>query len=171
MPTSAIGSEPAARFAAGPHGLFRGKSSAGFTLIELIVVIAIAALIAGASVAAYPRFQEATQYRATVRGVLSGLLGARAEAQRSGRSAVFFVDLAARDYGVDGRVLGRIPDVLDVRFIVAQRELQADRRGAVRFYANGSSTGGSVEIERRTGSGVRLRVDWLLGRVSQEALR
>lgn len=171
MPTSATGSDLAAGAVARRCHRRQRRTTTGFTLIELIVVLAIAALLAGASAVAYPRFKEATQYRSTVRGVLSALISARAAAQRSGRSSAFFVDLKARSYGVDERVLGRFPDSLEVRFIIAQRELDTDQRGAVRFYASGSSTGGSVDIARTGRGGVRLRVDWLLGRVTQDPLQ
>ena len=35
---------------------------------------------------------------------------------------------------------------------------------------DGGATGGRVQVMRKTGTGVQLRVDWLSGRVTQTAL-
>ncbi len=143
----------------------------GFTLIELVVALSIVALLAGASAVAYPRFHQSMEYRAAVRGVLGGMSAARTEALKSGSSAVFFVDLANRSYGVGDKVSGRFPDTVEVRFIVAEREVERGGRGGIRFHADGGATGGSVDLMRPPdGAGVRIRVDWLLGRISQEPL-
>ena len=39
----------------------------------------------------------------------------------------------------------------------------------IRFYPEGGSSGGGIDMERPGGTGVRISVDWLVGRVSQEA--
>ena len=41
---------------------------------------------------------------------------------------------------------------------------------AIRFLPDGGATGGSIDIVRPSGAGVRLRVDWLSGQVLQEPL-
>jgi len=53
--------------------------------------------------------------------------------------------------------------------VVADSEVQTPERGAIRFYPDGSATGGSIQLLRPGGAGVRLRVDWLLGTIRQEA--
>lgn len=143
--------------------------TAGFTLIELIVAISIAALLMGGLAVSYPRFHEAMAYRSTVRGMLAGLYSARNEALRRGRPVVFQVDMAQRTYSVGDRPVGHIPEELDVRLLVGERKFDEGDRGYIRFQPDGSATGGSITVLRRTsGQGIRLRVDWLLGRISQE---
>jgi len=39
---------------------------------------------------------------------------------------------------------------------------------AIRFYPAGGSSGGEIVVQRPSGAGTRLTVDWLLGHVSQE---
>ena len=140
----------------------------GFTLIELIVSIAIAALLIGAIATNYARMHQAMEYRSTVRGVLAGLSAARNKAQRSGQSASFVIDLQARSYGIDDRILGRVPEAVDVRVLGASAEA-GQGRSAIRFLPQGGATGGSIDVLRAaSGEGVRLRVDWLLGSIVQE---
>lgn len=146
-------------------------ASRGFTLIELIVAIAIAALLIGATATNYPKLHQAMEYRSAVRGVLAGMSTARNEALNSGRAAVFFVDLPSRSYGVGEHVAGHFPDAVDVRFTLAGQESDGRGQGRIRFQPEGGASGGSVDILRsQGGGGVRLRVDWLLGAISQEPI-
>lgn len=142
----------------------------GFTLVELVVALAIAALALGAVAANHERLLQTMAYRSAVRGVLAAMHAARTEAMRAGRPAVFAVDLASRSYGVDGRLAGRLPEAVGVRVIVAGREVDAAGQGGIRFQPDGGATGGSVDLLRPQGGGVRLRVDWLFGRIEQEPI-
>jgi general secretion pathway protein H len=142
----------------------------GFTLIELMVALAIASLMLGAAVIAYPKMHQSMEYRSAIRGVLAAMNTARAEAARTGQPALFYVDPEARAYGVGARELGRFPDSVSVRFVVAGQEIDQRERGHIRFQPDGGATGGSVDLLRGQAGGVRIRVDWLLGSVSQETI-
>ena len=143
----------------------------GFTLVEVIVAFAIAALVLGAMAANYSRLHQAMEYRSVVRGILASMHGARNEAERSGSPAVFFVDIVQRDFGVNDRVQGQIPEAVELRLVLAEREMDGRGRGYIRFYPAGGATGGSVDVMRQNdAAGVRLKVDWLFGRISQEPL-
>jgi general secretion pathway protein H len=142
----------------------------GFTLIELLVSLAIISVALGATVTAYPKMQESMAYRSAIRGVLAAMTTARGEARRTGLPAVFYVDSGARTYGVGERELGQFPKSIDVRFTVAGQEASPKGRGQIRFDPNGGATGGSVDLLRGKNGGVRVKVDWLFGSVSQEPL-
>ncbi|UCU99841.1 Tfp pilus assembly protein FimT/FimU [Acidovorax radicis] len=149
----------------------RVRRVSGFTLIELLVVFAIMALVVGLVPVAMDRMRESAQYRDTVRTALSQLKAARDQAVTSGRGAYFVIDLPQRRYGLDASPLVAVPESLQMKAVVAALEgEQSHGRLLIRFLPSGGSSGGSVEIIRNTGSGVRLRVDWLSGRVTQEAL-
>ncbi len=141
---------------------------AGFTLLELLVAIAVAALVLATAPPLLSRGFEAMEYRSTVRELVAELKGARRRAMETGRSVAFTVDTEARRFGVDGRLAGDIPAELIVQLTVADAEVVDPSRGSIRFYPDGSATGGSIQLLRPAGGGVRLRVDWLLGRISQE---
>ena len=143
----------------------------GFTLIELLVVLAMIALLAALVPLAFERLREAAQYRDAVRSVLSDMRQARYRALSEGREVRFRVDLAHRSYGVEGRPPKALPEPLRLRTTVADIELTADKTAAIRFLPSGGATGGTIEILRPGGAGVRLTVDWLSGGVTQSAVR
>ncbi len=141
----------------------------GFTLVELLVVFAILALVIGLAPLAFERLRDSAQYRDTVRTMISQMRAARVTAMAEGREVRFSVDLKNRMYGNDS-ALKPLPQPLQLRAIVAGTELNAQSQAAIRFLPGGGATGGSIEILRAPGVGTRLRVDWLSGRVTQEAL-
>ncbi|WP_230680938.1 GspH/FimT family pseudopilin [Paracidovorax cattleyae] len=99
----------------------------------------------------------------------SQMRSARFQAMAEGREVRFSVDLRNRLYGV-GAAMKPLPEPLQLRAIVANSELDPQSRASIRFLPSGGATGGSIEILRAPGVGTRLRVDWLSGRVTQEAL-
>lgn len=142
----------------------------GFTLIELLVVFGIMALVIGLAPVAFDRMRDSAQYRDTVRTMLSQMRGARHRAIAEGRETRFFVNLNQRMYGVDGGSSRALPEALQMRATVAGIELTSKGDASIRFLPGGGATGGSIEVLRSSGAGTRLRVDWLSGRVTQEAL-
>lgn len=142
----------------------------GFTLVELLVVFAILALLIALVPLAFGRLREAAQYRDTVRTMASEMRSARLRAMTEGTPVRFQVDPVQRGYGIEGRPMHRLPEPLAMRATVASQELAGGQIAAIRFLPEGGATGGSIDVLRPSGGGVRLRVDWLFGRVEQESL-
>lgn len=147
----------------------RTVRGAGFTLLELLVAITLVALLLTAVPPMLARGYEAMAYRTAVRELVAGLKGARRAAMDAGRSVAFTVDTEARRFGTGAELTGELPDAVQVQLTVADSEVDSPARGTIRFYPDGGATGGSIELLRARGGGVRLRVDWLLGTISQEA--
>lgn len=144
------------------------RRAGGFTLVELMVVFAVLALLVGLTPIAFDRLQIASRYREAVRTMLTDMRAARHLAQSSGADQRFVVNLRERSFGVEGQPLHTMPDGLELRAIMADQETSPDGRMAIRFLPRGGASGGSVDVLRPSGSGVRLRVDWFSGRVEQE---
>lgn len=134
------------------------------------MALAIAGLLLGVVPMAANRLYESVQYRATVRDVLTELRQSRERAASEGRAIRFVVDLQKRVFGVAGQSMRAFPSDYRLAASLARTEQGPDGVGAIRFFPDGSSSGGSISIVRPTGQGVRLRVDWLLGRITQEKL-
>ncbi|MCZ8094073.1 MAG: type II secretion system protein [Acidovorax sp.] len=141
----------------------------GFTLLELMVVFAIMALIVGVMPAAFDRMREAAQYRNTVRTMLSDMRTARQQSLAGRGDARFTVNLQQKTYGIHGGKVRELPDVVRVKVTVAGTEMQSGS-ASIRFLSDGGATGGSVDVLRNDSGGIRLRVDWLSGRITQEQL-
>lgn len=137
----------------------------GFTLLEMLLVLGLLALLAGAAVAWGARAGGAADLRATARELEASLRGLRGEAIAGGAPAALLVDLAQRRWSVEGRGAVRsLPEGLAVRLVTAQSEVRGDTLGRIVFYPDGTSTGGGLELVRG-GSRMLVLVDWLTGRV------
>ena len=161
--TSATNHEPRARR--------RGAAASprGFTLIELLVVFAIAGLMLAITPFAYSKLRDTMDYRSALRSIASEMRQSRQQALLSGQTTRFVVDLDQRRFGRSLPLANRVPESLQIRVVVGSSELVA-RQAAIAFLPDGGASGGSVELVRASGEGARLRVDWLTGQVTQEAL-
>jgi general secretion pathway protein H len=145
---------------------YRDAGSRGFTLIELLIAIAIAGLVLAVSVPATARFYQSVQYRAAVRDVIGLLASARYAAIKNGRAQDVKVNPQTNEVQF-GDTLKQLPE--GVHLVVhSASEISQPNVGVLRFYPEGGSSGGGIDIESAVGSGVRITVDWLVGRVSQE---
>ena len=157
----------------------RRHTARGFTLIEVVVALVIGTLLLGLGVPAMWRLYEGSQYRESLREAYVAANTARYKAVTSGvaHDVVFRLEPPGYVVGESRSRWGDSPFAefagpVEVSAVVA-REVTADRRyPAIRFYADGSSSGGTVTL-RRSGDpereGVRLAVNWLDGRVSRDA--
>lgn len=142
------------------------RAARGFTLLEVLLVLVIVA----AGYALVVRFTGAgvsgAELKSAARAVAASLRDARGTAIATQESAAMLVDLEKRTLQVGGAGKPRaLPERLELKLYTAQSEVQDERRGAIRFYPDGSSTGGRVTVaagERK----LLVDVDWLTGRVS-----
>lgn len=138
----------------------------GFTLVELLVVLALMGL---ALTVASPLISNAlpgTEMRASARDVATGLRYARSLAISTNTDVTFDVDVEARRFAVSrGRRTGSFPKDAEIILTTARSELFGDGAGSIRFFPDGTSTGGGVEIVRANRRFL-ITVDWLTGRVA-----
>ncbi|WP_409524914.1 GspH/FimT family pseudopilin [Nitrincola sp. MINF-07-Sa-05] len=145
--------------------------AAGFTLLELMVALAIAGLLAAVSAPSALKMYESMQYRGAVRDVQTLLATARYQAISAGRVVDLVVEPESGHYGLDHQLNNMLPSALTVEMVSAREVSNRDDQGVIRFYPDGGSSGGSIMLKHRdSDKGVRLRVDWLLGRTTQEPL-
>jgi general secretion pathway protein H len=137
----------------------------GFTLVELLAVLFIGALIYALILGVPTRGTSMADLKSASRALASGLRQAQTTAMATRRDALLTLDVEARQFEVTGSEARSLPRGLELKLFTAQAEVKTESRGSIRFYPDGSSTGGRITV----GSGERkheVDVDWLTGRVS-----
>lgn len=138
----------------------------GFTLLELLLVLVIVAAGYALLVRGFPGGAPGTELKSAARSVAAGLREARGTAIASQVPTALVLDVEKRSMEVSNGARPRIlPQRLDLKLYTAQSEIVDDRRGAIRFYPDGSSTGGRVTLASGRQK-LLVDVDWLTGRVS-----
>lgn len=154
-----------------PGGVAR-RAEAGFTLLEVVVVLAVLALGLGLLAARGPPRSAALEIRAAAGELAQSLRLARARAIALNQPMGLTLDPARRSWRVDGAPERALPPGFALSIRAAGTETAGGRLGAIRFAPDGSSTGGWIEVSdgRRR---VQVGVDWLSGRVSlaEQAVR
>ena len=151
--------------------------SAGFSLLELVVVLAIAGLLFGLGGPAVGSLYDTMQYREAVREIVSAVKNGRRDAFASGEPVDLLIDTDRNRYALTDQsqslsddAHSALPEVLDITVVYAAEVSPKPGLAAIRFYPAGGSSGGEITVVRPGGGGVLLTVDWLLGDVTQEPL-
>ena len=141
------------------------RAAAGFTLIEMIVVLTILGLMMTLFVGNIRTVSPATHARAAAEAISGALRATRSEALMTNRSVAFSLDLVSRGYQWGQGPPHFLPDDLSLSLLTSQDQLVSEAVGRIRFDPDGGSSGGRVSIA----GGNRVwwvGVDWLTGRVS-----
>jgi general secretion pathway protein H len=144
----------------------RRGSRAGFSLLEVLAVLTIMALVLGAVTMRTGGGMERVRLDALARHISDELNRARIAAIRTNRDAVFYIDLESRRYGAL-KAAHTLPAGITARLTTARTEAYGGASGAIRFFPDGTSTGGRMELEK-DGRVRLIRVDWLTGQVRIE---
>lgn len=135
-------------------------------MIELLLVMALATLLLAAAPPLITAALPGVELKAGARRVVSGLRLAREEAIRGGTDVAFVVDVEGRTVKIDGNFRQvSLPKDAVIKLIAAESEMREDGVGAVRFFPDGSSTGGRIFLGREGRGGYQVGVTWLTGRI------
>jgi general secretion pathway protein H len=141
------------------------RRSAGFTLIELMVCLAILAVIIALLPPLLDRARDGAALAEAARSLAASLRETRQQAIATGRAERFAIDLATGTFrGGEGKVQ-RLPGGISLSLVTTADERLNDRSGAILFFPDGSSTGGGLSLVRDTRRH-DIQVDWLTGRIT-----
>ena len=136
----------------------------GFTLLEIILVIAIIALASVLAASAMGGGFKGMQIKAAARQIASNLRYTRAEAIQTGIPQRFVIDPHAHTWQAPRRHHGAIPAKLGIAFYGAREVQPANGVGAIQFFPDGAATGGRIQLS--SGTAVwNVDVTWLTGQV------
>jgi general secretion pathway protein H len=137
----------------------------GFTLIEVLVVLVIIVIGFAAIGINFSSGRGTAELKATARDVASALRYARGQALMEHDTASVDFDLAENTYTVSRRArVYQIPESINFTLVTAESELSGRDQGSIRFFADGSSTGGRVTLSREQHQW-RIAVNWLTGQI------
>jgi general secretion pathway protein H len=147
-----------------PNPFPRLSLLAGFTLLELMLVLVIAAALA---VVAVPNVQPtlvAMQLRSATQDIASGLRHARGQALTGGKESEFILNVNRHYYRVAGRERPySLPDSVKLELFTADF-LTDEEQGSILFFPDGSSSGGRVTLQT-AGKTRLIDVNWLTGNI------
>jgi general secretion pathway protein H len=139
--------------------------SKGFTLLELLVVLAIAALMVGLVPPLISGLGGSTELKGGARQLAAGLKWARNEAVMKQREATLTLDIERRRFAMTGNPREfPLPKDARIKLYTAQSELLDESSGSIRFFPDGSSTGGHISLADDRIE-YTVNVDWLTGRI------
>ena len=145
-------------------GAERGRE-AGFTLVEVIVTLAVLSIALGLIVGYKPPWSSSLGVRGTAARLAAGLRLARSEAILHNRPIAVELDLAKNQFRVGAGTPQQLSPQLSIALLTIVGERRDTTIGDIRFNPDGSSTGGRVTIADGARS-VSVGVEWLSGRVS-----
>ncbi len=135
----------------------------GFTLFEMLLVLAILALIAFFSLPLLYRPADRLDMRATAYDMVNQLRAARSAAIRSNQPRAMTVDIDTRRYWVSGVTKRKqIADSISVVFVTLQKERVSSSQARLQFHPDGSATGGAIILSQNAQRAV-VRIDWMTG--------
>lgn len=142
----------------------------GFSLIEVVAVLALIAIVVGSVAFSFSKSMGGAKIRAASKDLVAALRYTRGQAIVKGEERALEVDVEKKHYQAEGRGVVALPEELEVRLLTAENEITGDGRGKIRFYPDGSSTGGRVTLARDRREW-RVEVAWLTGEVRIEEIK
>lgn len=142
---------------------------AGFTLMEILIVMLMVAMATTAVTAVYRAPSSGVKVKTAAMMVASRLRDVRASAMAAGRERQVEIDPNARVLrSSDGRAPLQLNPSLNIAVTAADSERTSPQNAGIRFYPNGSSSGATINLNSERQS-YEVRVNWLTGRVSASA--
>jgi general secretion pathway protein H len=138
------------------------RASAGFTLLELLVVLATLSLVAALALPSLRRPPDNLRLETATRTLASALRLSRAQAIARNADVVLTIHADRRVFESSTGSAIRLDQEISVEMIYAASERRGRAAGAIRFFPDGTSSGGDIVLtldKRRA----RISVNWLTG--------
>ncbi len=143
----------------------------GFTLLELVAVLALLGLMMALVLPGLQRTVQRERERADLRQFMTAMRTARSVAATTHRRTRVFIDLKNHRYRLEGSP--HLGELNGLRLTEAHLVWQGPERqqGYVAFYGDGSSTGGKLVLVESGGLRHLMDVAVITGKVSLKTVR
>uniref|UniRef100_A0A6S6UGB6 Type II secretion system protein H n=1 Tax=uncultured Thiotrichaceae bacterium TaxID=298394 RepID=A0A6S6UGB6_9GAMM len=139
------------------------RGSGGFSLLEVLLVLVIAGLLMGVVATS---LTEGPVLRKSAREVAASLRHTRSIAILQQKEMIWSMNIQDKNFWVGGTGDKRnLHRTVEAKINTSSSEVVSSRQGNIRFFPDGSSTGGSVELTMR-GQAFKVNVEWISGRIS-----
>jgi general secretion pathway protein H len=145
---------------------YRHRREAGFTLVEMLVVVVITALIASVALPMLGRPSEKSRLRAMADATIAALRITREAAIVRNMETVLMIDVDGHTLQSVAVPLRRFAPEVVAKLQFAAPEQAGKSAGGFRFFPDGSSTGGTLTLSLHDQREL-ICVQWLTGEARQ----
>ena len=143
----------------------RATRANGFTLLEMLAVILLIGVATAAVAFSVMRGLDGARAAAASADLAAALRATRAQAIVRGKAQVFDLDTRSHSWrNARGKTVV-LPPGMRVSITSAREDAPDDHTGRIRFFPDGSSTGGHIVVQRGQRRW-RIDVAWLTGAVA-----
>lgn len=139
-----------------------GLADAGYTLIEMLVVLAIIALVSAVVLPSLTRPSENLRLQTAAREIVGALRLTRTTAIARNTAMVMEIDVEQRTFQSPAVSLRKFASDVTAQLKIAEPERTTKSTGGFRFFPDGSSTGGDLVLALH-GKQTTICVHWLTG--------
>jgi general secretion pathway protein H len=138
----------------------------GFSLIEMLVVLAIIGLVVAIALPYYGGVPDQIRLRATTQSIVTAMKSTRAAAIAQDAEMALVFDMGKRTFSSPAVAAAELPKDVQIDLTIAALAGENASRGSIRFFPDGSSTGGDISLMLHNVSS-KICTNWLSG-VPQE---
>ncbi|WP_095091073.1 GspH/FimT family pseudopilin [Mesorhizobium sophorae] len=154
---------------AAPEASASTEATAGFTLVEMLVVLAIMALVAAIAAPGLVSNYRTKNLETLAGEITMRLRLSRTSAIATARPKQVVVDLGTRIIRFGERDIVALPDDVKMTVVTGQETVVADRQTVLTFLPDGSASGMDISLQQK-GRTARIAVNWLTGLPTWRAL-
>ena len=143
----------------------RLQKQTGFTLIEVIVVMVMIAVLGGMVASSMTDSLRKAKIRAVSKNLVSAMRYTRGQAVVKHEQKTITFNVEDKTYQAPRKKVVHIPDEIDINVYTADSEVADETIGSIRFFSDGSSTGGWVKLTHKNKIW-KINVNWLTGEIA-----
>ncbi len=137
----------------------------GFSLLELLVVLVIVGFMAVLIPPRLSGIMASTKAKAVAREIVSALRQTRNTAITKQQESVFKLDLEKKTFSSSSEKIKELPNKIRINLFTARSEQISSQVGGIRFFPDGSSTGGRISLTLEN-QHFHININWLTGKVA-----